>query len=303
MTGHLASVAPCASCVRGLATVFTPSRLSSMSARPRVSCPACSSMSFLSSICVGRRSCGALMGILGVGGGVVLRNTPNIKGAFATGELTCSVVNTGGPSHIRVVRFRRDCSCRSFVRKCQPARGKFAVGGNSFCGFYGLTRSSSRGSCFFVVSRVGHNGLDGVFNRLFVLVRGSGHNVRLRLLCSSRGFSMPTGMCVVNVVGATSHDLTVLSCTLEQHFSFFAVGPKFGAPNFRTCRSCLGDSTFGGLVTYIGRLGSGVTRSVSLNRKFDVNRDCFYNLAPRATGARALSSVMRCRLVPLLGRC
>ncbi len=237
----------------------------------------CSGTTFLSRICVARNGCSALITILGGGGGVVLRNTPNINGAFTTGHLTCSVVNRGSRNHVRFMRFRRGCSCRSFVVNCGPIGSNFRLGCNVFCHFYRGTTGRPSGSFFFVVSRVGHNGVDGVFNRLLVLVRQSCEKAGTALTCGNVAFSIPGGLCVVNVVGATSQDLTVVSCTLHHHFDFFSVRPKFSSTNFVGCRRKLGGRAFSLLMSGIRRLGGRVTLSGSLKGNFYVNRDCFYN--------------------------
>lgn len=246
----------------------------------------CARRGFLGRMCVDRRSCAGLHLLLRGGGGVVLRKTPNMNGAFSTGELTCSVVKSVSRSEVRFVRFRRGCDCRSFVVKCQPGRSnKFRLGGKIFCGFYGETRDGPSGSCCFVVSRVGHKGLDGVFNRLLVLVRGSCQSARVGLTCGNRVFYIPDGLCVVNVVGATSQDLTVVSCTLHHQFDFCRVAPKFSARNFGGCRRSVKGSGFSDIIGTVISLGRSVAGSSSLNSKFYVNRDCFYSSGPGSVGS------------------
>lgn len=251
----------------------------------RTSTSDCAEISFLRSIFLDRRHCRILISLLHRGGGVVLRNTPNIKGACTTGQLTCSVVNRTSSSQIRFIRFRRGCSCRSVVLNCQPSNSNFGLARNMFCHFYRGTSGSPSQRCFFLVSRVGQNGLDGVFNRLVVLVRDSRQNRGVALTCGKVPFCIPRGLCVVNVVGATSHDLTVVSCTLHEHFDFFRVRPTFASSKFRGCRSTLSGRAFGTLIRRVGTLGQRVAASTSLNPKFHINRDCFYLTSPTTYAA------------------
>lgn len=90
---------------------------------------------------------------------------------------------------------------------------------------------SGGGPCMVIVSRFGEKGISGVFNRLVALLRPSGEGkvegTRDMLLpCSGGRFCVPSGIFLITAVGATSESLSAVSCTVEEEFTFVAMGPR-----------------------------------------------------------------------------
>lgn len=153
----------------------------------------------------------------------------------------------------------------------------------------------------FVVSRVGEKGVSGVFKRLVALVRDAGETKVSRststvLPCSKSRFDMPSGICVLKAVGATSESVTLVSATLHEEFRFVRVVPSSSILE--------GVRTSGMRSLSITTVLSGVGREVAFlcSERRAVKRTFFAKLGS-STSLSGLRSVFRGSMVPLLRRC